>query len=110
MHIGSCSVFEGPAPGDDEVVSLIASKLSSIPRYRQKVRFVPGGIGRPVWVYDAHFNLDAMSATRRCRRPDRYRICPPGASSVRQPEPTSRGILTLVTAMGSWVGPPVPVF
>ena len=58
MHIGSCSVFEGPAPGYDEVVSLIASKLSLIPRYRQKVRFVPGGLGRPVWVDDPHFNLE----------------------------------------------------
>ena len=58
MHIGSCSVFEGPAPGYDEIVSLIASKLPVIPRYRQKVRFVPGGLGRPVWVDDPHFNLD----------------------------------------------------
>ena len=58
MHIGSCSVFEGPAPGYDEIVSLIASKLPVIPRYRQKVRFVPGGLGRPVWVDDPHFNLE----------------------------------------------------
>ena len=58
MHIGSCSVFEGPAPGYDDIVALIASKLPSIPRYRQKVRFVPGRLGRPVWVDDPHFNLD----------------------------------------------------
>jgi diacylglycerol O-acyltransferase len=58
MHIGSCSVFEGPAPGYDEIVSLIASKLPLIPRYRQKVRFVPGGLGRPVWVDDPHFHLE----------------------------------------------------
>ena len=58
MHIGSCSVLEGPAPGYGEIVALIAGKLSLIPRYRQKVRFVPGGIGRPVWVDDPHFNLD----------------------------------------------------
>ena len=58
MHIGSCAVFEGPAPGYDEIVALIAGKLPAIPRYRQKVRFVPGGLGRPVWVDDPHFNLD----------------------------------------------------
>ena len=74
MHIGSCSVFEGPAPGDDEVVSLIASKLSSIPRYRQKVRFVPGGIGRPVGSTTLISTSITMSATRCCRRPDRHRI------------------------------------
>ena len=28
-----------------------------LPRYRQKVRFVPGQLGRPVWVDDPHFNL-----------------------------------------------------
>ena len=27
-------------------------------RYRQKVRFVPGGLGHPVWVDDPHFHLD----------------------------------------------------
>ena len=58
MHIGSCAVFEGPAPDYDDVVSLVASKLPLIPRYRQKVRFVPGALGRPVWIDDPHFNLD----------------------------------------------------
>ena len=57
MHIASCAIFEGPAPAYDEIVALIASKLPLIPRYRQKVRFVPGDLGRPVWVDDPHFNL-----------------------------------------------------
>jgi diacylglycerol O-acyltransferase / wax synthase len=57
MHIGSCAVFEGPAPAYDELVALVASKLPLLVRYRQKVRFVPGGLGRPVWVDDPHFNL-----------------------------------------------------
>jgi len=29
-----------------------------VPRYRQKVRFVPLELGRPLWVDDPHFNLD----------------------------------------------------
>lgn len=58
MHIGSCSIFEGPAPRFQEIVSLIAGKLALIPRYRQKVRVVPGGIDRPVWVDDPHFDLE----------------------------------------------------
>lgn len=58
MHVGSCAVFEGPAPEYRDVVALIASKLPLIPRYRQKVRDVPGGLGRPVWVDDPHFNLE----------------------------------------------------
>jgi WS/DGAT/MGAT family acyltransferase len=57
MHIASCAIFEGPAPSYDEFVRMVAGRLPVLPRYRQKVRFVPGGVGRPVWVDDPHFNL-----------------------------------------------------
>jgi diacylglycerol O-acyltransferase / wax synthase len=58
MHIASCAVFEGPAPAYDDLVALFASKLPLVPRYRQRVRFVPIDLGRPVWVDDPHFNLE----------------------------------------------------
>ena len=58
MHIGSCAVFEGPAPEFEEFVALTESKLPLVPRYRQKVRDVPLGFGRPVWVDDPHFTMD----------------------------------------------------
>jgi diacylglycerol O-acyltransferase len=57
MHIGSVAIFEGPAPSYESVRAMVESKLSLVPRYRQKVRFVPLGLGRPVWVDDPHFNL-----------------------------------------------------
>jgi diacylglycerol O-acyltransferase / wax synthase len=57
MHIGSVAVLEGPAPAYGDVVRLIAAKLPLVPRYRQKVRFALGGIGRPVWVDDPHFQI-----------------------------------------------------
>ena len=57
MHIGSCSIFVGPAPSIDEFTALIESKLPLLSRYRQKVRFVPADLGHPVWVDDPHFNL-----------------------------------------------------
>lgn len=58
MHIGSCAVFEGPPPAYDRLVALFAGKLPLVPRYRQRVRFVPMNLGRPVWVDDPHFNLE----------------------------------------------------
>lgn len=58
MHIASTAVFEGPAPAHPDLVRMVASKLALVPRYRQKVRFVPLELGRPVWVDDTHFNLD----------------------------------------------------
>jgi WS/DGAT/MGAT family acyltransferase len=57
MHIGSVAVFEGPAPPGADVEAMVAGKLPAVPRYRQKVRFVPLELGRPMWVDDPHFNL-----------------------------------------------------
>jgi diacylglycerol O-acyltransferase / wax synthase len=58
MHIGGVSIFEGPAPSFDRLYEMVDGKLGLVPRYRQKVRFVPLGLGRPVWVDDPHFNLE----------------------------------------------------
>ena len=57
MHIGSCAVFEGPAPAFADVVGLVESKLGRLPRYRQRLRAVPGGLAHPVWVDDADFGV-----------------------------------------------------
>ena len=58
MHIGSVAVFEGPQPPFADLVDMVESKLDLVPRYRQRVRFVPLELGRPVWVDDEHFNLE----------------------------------------------------
>ena len=58
MHIGSVSIFDGPAPAFDDVAAMVESKLHLVPRDRQVVRFVPMDLGRPVWVDDPHFNLE----------------------------------------------------
>ncbi|MGZ4104459.1 MAG: wax ester/triacylglycerol synthase domain-containing protein, partial [Actinomycetota bacterium] len=41
MHVGSVTIFEGPAPSYDDYVGAIERVLHLVPRYRQKVRFVP---------------------------------------------------------------------
>jgi diacylglycerol O-acyltransferase len=58
MHIGSVCIFEGPAPPQKKLVAMISGKLALVPRYRQLVRAVPANLSRPVWVDDAHFNID----------------------------------------------------
>ncbi len=57
MHIGGVSIFEGPPPAFDDLRAMVEGKLHLTPRYRQKVRFVPLGLGEPVWVDDPHFNI-----------------------------------------------------
>lgn len=56
MHVASCMVFEGPPPTHDELVAHVEARLHLVPRYRQRLAFVPFGQGRPVWVDDPHFN------------------------------------------------------
>lgn len=58
MHIGTIGIFEGPAVRYEDVKAAIRCKLPLVPRYRQRVRFVPLDLGRPVWVDDPHFTLD----------------------------------------------------
>jgi diacylglycerol O-acyltransferase len=58
MHVASVSIFEGDAPSHAEFRDHIESRLHLVPRFRQKLRFVPFGQGRPVWVDDPFLNLD----------------------------------------------------
>ena len=57
MHVAACTVFRGQAPTYDELLGLLDSRLHLVPRYRQRLAFVPLNQGRPVWVDDPHFNL-----------------------------------------------------
>jgi WS/DGAT/MGAT family acyltransferase len=56
MHVASVMVFEGKAPKYEELLEHILSRLHLVPRYRQRLAFVPFGQGRPVWADDPHFN------------------------------------------------------
>ncbi len=57
MHVAGCMVFDGIAPSYDEFVEEIQARLHLVPRYRQRLAFVPLSQGRPVWVDDPHFNI-----------------------------------------------------
>ena len=57
MHVAGVSVFEGDAPAYDELIEVIESRLHLVPRYRQRLAFVPLNQGRPVWVDDPHFKV-----------------------------------------------------
>jgi diacylglycerol O-acyltransferase len=56
MHVASVMVFEGAAPTPQELVDHVVSRLHLVPRYRQRLAFIPYGQGRPVWADDPHFN------------------------------------------------------
>ena len=50
LHIGSTSIFEGPAPAADELTSLLLDRVGRVPRCRQRLGHPPLGLGRPIWV------------------------------------------------------------
>src|SRR5690349_14126902 len=58
MHVASTIIFAGSPPTHAEFRDHIASRLHLVPRFRQKLRFVPLDQGRPVWVDDPYLNLD----------------------------------------------------
>src|SRR5829696_7686770 len=57
MHVASVMIFEGPPPPYDDLLKAIERRLGLVPRYRQRLAFVPLGQGRPRWVDDPHLNL-----------------------------------------------------
>lgn len=58
MHVAGCMVFEGTPPAYDELLEQILARLHLVPRYRQRLAFVPLNQGRPVWVDDPHFHVN----------------------------------------------------
>jgi WS/DGAT/MGAT family acyltransferase len=59
MHVGGLAVFQPPGEGFDydRLVSLIEDRIGLVPRYRQKIRWVPGHLANPVWVDDSDFDI-----------------------------------------------------
>jgi WS/DGAT/MGAT family acyltransferase len=59
MHVGSVMIFQPPGEGfdHDQLVQIIENRIGGIPRFRQKVRDVPGRLANPVWVDDESFDM-----------------------------------------------------
>ncbi|MGH7722543.1 MAG: WS/DGAT/MGAT family O-acyltransferase [Candidatus Dormibacteria bacterium] len=62
MHIGGVAIFEPSPLGTgralyDGLAKAIAPRLDIMPRYRQKLAFVPLSLDTPVWVDDPDFDM-----------------------------------------------------
>jgi diacylglycerol O-acyltransferase len=57
--VGTIDVFEpGPEGFDYErLIALVRQRIEFVPRYRQRIREVPGRLAAPVWVDDENFDL-----------------------------------------------------
>src|SRR5450759_3468117 len=62
MHVGGVAIFEpGPWKSDEErykaLIRHIEGRLDLMPRYRQKVGFLPLNVDMPVWIDDDKFEI-----------------------------------------------------
>ena len=58
MHVAGVMLLDGSPPAHEDLVEAISSRLHLVPRYRQRLAFVPFEQGRPRWVDDPHLNLN----------------------------------------------------
>src|SRR3954471_15840257 len=58
MHNATLEIFQ---PGGDldyeRLLALVEDRIAFVPRYRQRIRKVPGRLANPVWVDDNDFDL-----------------------------------------------------
>jgi WS/DGAT/MGAT family acyltransferase len=70
MHVGGVVLFQAPESGFDldRLTRLIETRIGLVPRYRQKVKWVPGRIANPVWIddedFDVHFHVRRSALPR----------------------------------------------
>ncbi|HEX3336533.1 MAG TPA: wax ester/triacylglycerol synthase domain-containing protein, partial [Jatrophihabitans sp.] len=59
QHLGGLAVFTAPRSGFDydRLVRLLEERISLAPRYRQRVRMVPGHLANPLWLDDPSFDI-----------------------------------------------------
>ncbi|HZC72744.1 MAG TPA: wax ester/triacylglycerol synthase family O-acyltransferase [Jatrophihabitans sp.] len=59
QHVGGLAIFAPRAGGFeyDRLVRLLDERISLAPRYRQRVRTVPGHLANPMWLDDPKFDI-----------------------------------------------------
>ena len=63
MHVGGVSILDPSTKPDgpllfDDLKTHVLSRIHLVPRFRQKVVFLPFNVGRPMWTDDTRFDID----------------------------------------------------
>jgi diacylglycerol O-acyltransferase / wax synthase len=58
VNVGAALILEGDPPTLDELLAHVESRLTLVPRFRQRVQATPLQITNPVWADDPRFDLE----------------------------------------------------
>ena len=102
-HNATIEIFEGGDPGFDydRLLDLIRDRMSFVPRYRQRIKSVPGRLANPVWIDDEQFDLAyhvRRSALPRPGSPDQ--LCELVARIISRPLDRSRPLWEIYVVEG----------
>jgi WS/DGAT/MGAT family acyltransferase len=92
MNVGAVLILDaGPDFDLAGARRVLASRLTAIPRLRQTLVEVPLGCGRPIWVDDPRFDVEAHLAQVRCSAPgDRASLLDTAVDAVTSPMDRTR--------------------
>jgi diacylglycerol O-acyltransferase len=57
VHVGGTAIFDGDPPPYEDVLAHVDRRLELIPRFRRRVRWLPGKVLRAEWEDDPDFDL-----------------------------------------------------
>jgi WS/DGAT/MGAT family acyltransferase len=58
VHVGGTALFDGDPPPFDQLLAHVDRRLELIPRFRRRVRYLPGKVMRAEWEDDPIFDLE----------------------------------------------------
>lgn len=102
MNVGALLVLAGAdARAGAALAAALARRLAGIPRLRQRL-VTPGvGLGRPYWIDDVAFDVDAHVRAVRCPGPGtREQLLAVATEAVTKPLPRSRPLWRAVLVTG----------
>ncbi|MGP3915987.1 wax ester/triacylglycerol synthase domain-containing protein [Nonomuraea sp. 10N515B] len=102
MQAGACLILDGgPAFDVTHARRLIAERIGTVPRLRQRLAPTPPGCGRPLWIDDPGFDLDHHLQVIACPPPgDEDALLDLAVAVIGQPLDRSKPLWTITLVTG----------